>query len=942
MNRALDAFTLPICLARPRRNTAIPSWKEHIPFALNLVAALRPGSIVELGTHAGDSYCAFCQAVAEAHLPTRCFAVDTWQGDPQAGFYGPEVLADLRAHHDPLYGGFSRLVQSTFDEALPHFADSSIDLLHIDGLHTYESVRHDFEGWLPKLSARGVILLHDVNVREGDFGVARLWEELSARFPSFEFVHSHGLGILAVGLETPEALRPLIGADEQDRAVVRAYFFELGRRLTAESEAHRLAAEVGPAQQAAAAARQELAAARDETSALREELAAARRQEAARCADLEARSADLEARLAELQVRASETEAGRARLEREAAAANAALKNQLATVEVITQTTVWRAASRYWHLRDRILSSGTGARRAFDQATAMMKGRTNGAVAAAAPCAAAPTTRAAQYKIWLSRHEIGPARLAKLRVEGEGMRYRPLVSVLTPVYDIDEVWLRRSIESVRAQTYGRWELCLVDDGSTRPHVAKVLAEYAAKDERIRVARHERNAGIIAASATALGMARGDFVALLDHDDELSPDAIHEVVAALQDGETDVIYSDEDKLDEQGQRVEPFFKPDWSPDLLLSMNYICHLTVARRALVEQVGGFRTGFEGSQDYDLLLRLTERTQQIAHVPKVLYHWRKVPNSAATTRSAKPYALEAGARAIAEALERRGIAGSVVVPHTGTYRVVYTIPDPPLVSIIIPTRDRVDLLRTCIESIERKTNYPRYEILVVDNESSDPATLSYLDQVRARHRVVAYHQPFNWSAINNFAVQHAKGELLLFMNNDMEIIASDWLDAMVEHGQRSEVGVVGAKLLYPDGRLQHAGVVLGFGGVAGHAFKYFPGDDRTYFHLPQVVRNASAVTGACMMVRRDVFAQVGRFDEQLRVAFNDIDFCLRVRAEGKLIVYTPFAEIYHHESASRGARHPPEDETLMRQRWAKVLPQDPYYSPNLTLDSEDYGLRV
>lgn len=554
--------------------------------------------------------------------------------------------------------------------------------------------------------------------------------------------------------------------------------------------------------------------------------------------------------------------------------------------------------------------------------------------------------REAQYPLWLDRNQIGSEAITQMRASAERFAYRPLVSIITPVHDIEESWLRRCIDSVIVQAYDRWELCLVDDASMRPHVAAVLGEYAQRDPRIHTRRLERNSGIVAASGAALSMAEGEFVTFLDHDDELSPDALLEVVRALQGRrDLDLIYSDEDKLDENGRRVDPFFKPGWSPDLLLSMNYICHLAVIRRTLLEEIGGVRPGFDGSQDYDLLLRVTEHTERVLHIPKVLYHWRMVPGSVAGSRTAKPYALEAAKRALEEALVRRGVKGTVEMPTPGVYRVMYAIPDPrPRVSIIIPTRDRVDLLRPCIDSIETKSTYRDYEIIVVDNGSSERDSVRYLRELEARHRVIRHEAPFNWSEINNFAARQTEGELLLFMNNDIEVVNDDWLEALVEHAARSGVGAVGAKLLYPNsGRtIQHAGVVLGLGGVAGHAFKHLPEQDPGYCYLPHVVRNFSAVTGACLMVPRNAFEAVGGFEERLRVAFNDIDFCLRLRARGYLVVWTPFATLLHFESATRKALHPPEDEALMKARWATVLADDPYYNPNLTLDHEDYRLRV
>jgi GT2 family glycosyltransferase len=472
-----------------------------------------------------------------------------------------------------------------------------------------------------------------------------------------------------------------------------------------------------------------------------------------------------------------------------------------------------------------------------------------------------------------------------------------------PVFNVAETWLRQAITSVTRQLYANWELCVVDDASSDPHVRMVIEEYAAKDPRIKPVFAMTNAGIAMASNAGLQAASGAFVALLDHDDELAPEALLEVAKLLNHRpELDLIYTDEDKIDRDGNRCDPASKPGWSPDLLLSMNYICHLTVVRTTRLNRLGGFRAGFDGSQDYDLVLRVTEQADKIAHIPKVLYHWRKIPGSAAESFAAKPQASTAVRRAFGEALGRRGVDGSVDMVSHGRYRVRYAVPEHPLVSIIIPTKDRIDLLSRCLESIQSKTAYRKYKILVIDNNSEETATRRYFFEIAARHVVVSYPPPFNWAAINNFASRRATGAYLLFLNNDVEAIEPEWLEALLEPAQRKDVGAVGAKLLFPNHTIQHAGAVLGIGGVCGHAFKGLPGDTPGYLDHAKAVRNDSAVTGACLMTRRDVFQSVGGFDEQLRVAFSDIDFCLRVRDKGCLIVYTPCAALYHHESATRG----------------------------------------
>jgi GT2 family glycosyltransferase len=556
-------------------------------------------------------------------------------------------------------------------------------------------------------------------------------------------------------------------------------------------------------------------------------------------------------------------------------------------------------------------------------------------------------SRDEQYQVWLANNRLTLERLREMETEAAQFAYAPKISILMPVYNSDEKWLRLAIDSVINQVYRDWELCVVDDASTRTDIKQILESYAVRDRRIKVRYLEENRGISGASNEALGMAGGDFVGCLDHDDELTRDALFEIVKVLNENPNlDFIYSDHDKKDLDGRRVEPFFKPDWSPDLLLSMNYVSHFSVTRKSLVDHIGGFRLGFEGSQDHDLILRVTESTDRIAHVPKPLYSWRKAPSSAAASMKAKPYAGEAAKKALREALTRRGLLGTVTDSLGGRYRVRHAIRGAPLVSIIIPTRDRVDLLKRCIESIEPRTSHRNYEIVIVDNNSVDPATLAYLES--SKHTIVKFDEPFNFSKINNLGTKYAKGDHLLFLNNDTEVVGEYWLEAMLEHSQRPEVGMVGALLLYPNGsrshrpsRIQHAGVTIGVGGVAGHAFKHLPADRSNYYDLHRVIRNCSAVTAACAMMRRSVFDEVGGFDEKLKVAFGDVDLCLRVRESGYRVVYTPYAMVYHHECATRGRLHPAEDEAYAIDRWGDaIIKGDPYYNPNLTLLRQDYSL--
>ena len=524
----------------------------------------------------------------------------------------------------------------------------------------------------------------------------------------------------------------------------------------------------------------------------------------------------------------------------------------------------------------------------------------------------------------------------------------PLISILLPVYQTPERWLRRCIESVIAQAYPRWQLCIVDDASPDGRVMEILEEYARKDDRIEVMRRDVNGHISEASNSALAIARGSHIALLDHDDELRPHALLEMAEAITAiPDTGLVYSDEDKVDADGRRFDPYFKPDFDPDLLRSQNYVCHFTVIRADLVRAVGGFRKGFEGSQDHDLILRCTERLapEQVKHVPKVLYHWRAIPGSTALTRDAKDYASSAGARAVGEHLARRHPDARVEELSHGHFRVHWPLPAPaPKASLVVPTRDRVGLLRMCVESILERTTYPDFEVVVVDNQSSDPEALAYLAQLERRDRVrlLRYDAPFNYSAINNWAVGQCDGTVIGLVNNDIEVISPGWLDEMVSQAMRSEVGAVGAMLYYPNDTIQHAGVVLGVHGVAAHLYAGMPRGYPGHGGRARVAQALSAVTGACLLVRRAVYEQVGGLDESLQVAFNDIDFCLRLRAAGYRNIWTPFAELYHHESASRGSEDTEEKKRrfaaeveFMQRRWGDVLTADPAYNVNLSLRS-------
>jgi len=559
------------------------------------------------------------------------------------------------------------------------------------------------------------------------------------------------------------------------------------------------------------------------------------------------------------------------------------------------------------------------------------------------------------YSDWLADQPV--LSTADRVAEATALSSTPLISVVMPVYNPNLEHFKRCLDSVIAQAYPHWQLCIADDASTDPGVSALLADYVEQDPRIHVVTREANGHICAASNSALALAEGEFVALLDHDDLLVPEALLEIAKALQTNpEAGLLYSDEDKLDEQGTRFDPHFKPGWNPDLLLSQNYVSHLGVYRTELVRKVGGFREGYEGSQDHDLVLRVTAAlpAEQIVHIPKVLYHWRAAEGSTAMNSAQKDYTAESGLKAVQSAVACHTPAAKVEHGHlANTYRVRWPLPTPaPLVSLLIPTRDRVEILKPCVDAILERTDYRNFELLILDNGSTCEKTLAYMQEVAKRDprvSVLSWEHPFNYSAINNFGARQAKGEIIGLVNNDIEPINDDWLTEMVSQVCRPQVGCVGAKLYYPNDTIQHAGVILGIGGVAGHAHKYFTRNALGYFSRLHLIQNLSAVTAACLLVRKSVYEQVNGLNEnELTVAFNDVDFCLKVREAGYRNVWTPYAELYHHESISRGADDNAKkrsrasgEVTYMRATWGEKLDNDPAYNPNLTLVHEDFSLR-
>lgn len=557
------------------------------------------------------------------------------------------------------------------------------------------------------------------------------------------------------------------------------------------------------------------------------------------------------------------------------------------------------------------------------------------------------------YDFWIDVHEDYDKKA--IIEEIKAFTYKPKVSIVMPVYNVEEQWLRACVESVRNQYYENWELCIADDNSSDAHIKPLLEEFKMLDSRIKVVYREENGHISEASNSALAIATGEFVGLLDNDDTLADFALYEVVKLLnQHPQADLIYSDEDKLSEDNKRSQPFFKTDWAPDILLATNYICHFGVYRKNIIDEIGGFRKGYEGAQDYDLVLRFTEKTDQIFHIQKILYHWRMISNSTAVNPDSKGYAFEAGLKSLEDALERRGIKGTVSHgAFPGVYNIEYEIVNNGLVSVIIPTRDNAADLKACIDSIYEKTIYENFEIIVADNGSEKEETFKlfeyYTKKYQDQFKVVRIDMPFNFSKINNLAVQESKGEYLLFLNNDITVITKGWMKRMVSYAQQQHVGAVGAKLYYPDNTIQHVGVLLGMGGVAGHGHVGYPRGDYGYFGKLVTTNNYSSVTAACMMVKREDFDRVNGFEEKLTVAFNDVDFCLKLYEAGKYNVWLHNVELYHYESKSRGAEDTyskykrfNSEIKYMKDHWLKYIKNDPYYNRNLTRVDGNYAICV
>ncbi|MEC4596523.1 glycosyltransferase [Burkholderia vietnamiensis] len=1018
------------------RHIVESAWLEHGPFAFWLIDVLKPRTVVELGTHTGFSFLAFCQAVQQLGLPTTCDAVDTWRGDEHAGFYAASVFDTLSAVQTREFGDFSRLIRARFDEAVASFGDGTIDLLHVDGRHRYEDVAEDYSTWASKLSERAVVLFHDTNVRERDFGVWRFWEEARTRFPSFEFLHGHGLGLLCPGTTVPEGLRPLIEATAEDRAAIRRMYARLGAAVSLRYQLDVVQSQLG-------AAHGELAE-RDTTVAqLQEQL-----QELTRV--LAERSDEAQQLAAELVEHRDALQKQRSRIEQSVASVEAIqdiargrggvhvqptltskppavsdgrdvpfakLGTELDELQLLVddlrkETVTAKSRQRDAHARAtrveqelNVIQSST-MWRAFLKlravATKMPVGlrKTVRKVLKAAWWAATPHRMAARLRFLRARqaaaaaqvnvpnHErypdgkylvytpvggganeagahagryhlsstaggyvyVPPRRPDDIDARIAALAVQPTFSIVVPLYNTPPELFDAMVGSVFAQWYPHWELLLIDDKSPSPAVRECLATL--DDPRIKIILLDDNRGISGATNAGLDAARGDYIVFLDHDDELTCDCLFELAKCIAAEDPDYVYSDEDKIETDGTYGQPFFKPDWSPDTLMSTMYTCHVSCVRRIFQQGIGGLRSEFDGCQDWDFVLRVAERAKKISHVPKVLYHWRVIPASIAADLNAKPYAIDAGYRVRMAAMERRGLNGVMepVPLLPGYFHAKYKPRGEPLVSIVIPSKNNGEVLWRCVESIQQRSAYRNFEIVVIDNGSTNSKTKERIDRMKSMDRVVVIHHdvPFNYSEINNTGVSQASGQFLVFLNDDTEVQTASWIDDMLGYAQLDHVGAVGAKLLYPGGRqIQHAGLVNLASGP-GHAFLLQDADSPGYFARNLLEYNWIGVTGACLMLSREKFDRIGGFDEAFPVAYNDVDLCFRLVKAGWYNVVCPAVELIHYESLSRG-RDDANAEKIERLAHDKVrlylkhpdfFMFDPFHNPNLDQQDINFGI--
>lgn len=935
------------------------AWVGHLPFAAWLIKRLRPAIFVELGTHSGNSYFAFCQTVAQEGLPTKCYAVDTWKGEEHAGFYGEEVFHEVNAHNQNRYEKFSRLLRMTFDEAGDYFSDGSVDLLHIDGLHTYEAVRHDFETWFPKLAPGAIVLFHDINVRERGFGVWKLWEVLKERYPKhLEFMHSHGLGVLQIdngGEKLEEWLQP--ASDFQK--MLKEFFAALGERQAERYEINVLKNDL-----------QKINIALTEKDNHIAGLDQALAEKDNHIAGLDQALAVKDNHIAELLQTVEEKVLYIKELTSIGKKHQIEITGLSEEIHDLRTSRSWRITAPLrrsvfqvkrvvylFKITHTAASKGGGYLKTAKKTVAVLRNEGKAGIKnrllelnwpthqPQVVAAGGEVVAQDDYTEWVQRYDtLDDAARMRIKEKIEFFERKPLISIVMAVYDPPLNFLDEAIWSVRKQLYPHWEFCIADDFSKNQAVRDLLNKHQKEDSRIKLVFRKNNGHISAASNSTLEIATGEFIALLDNDGLLPEHALFWVAQTIVNNpNVDLIYSDEDKINENGQRILPFFKPDWSPHLAISQAYLGHLVCLKSCLVRRIGGWRTEKDGAQDYDLWLRASLEAKDIKHISHVLYHWRMYQDSSAKISDSKPYAHIAGLSAVANYLKQRYPSMALEASdgeNLFTYKAKFNLSPNLMVSIVIPTRDRLDLLSTCIKTILKNSLWKNFEILIIDNGSEEVETLEFLKNVSSvdpRIRVFSVDIPFNWSKLNNIGATHCRGDVLIFLNNDIEILSPDWINYLAGYSILPDVGTVGGLLLFEDGTIQHAGVVVGMGGWADHVYRLeVPGHSGAGpFVSPVLTRNVLAVTGACMAISREKFVKLGGFDEEFIVCGSDVELGLRAHAAGYFNVMCAEVKLTHFESKTRTPHVPEQDFIQSDLKYApyRLDKVDPFYNLNLSM---------
>jgi GT2 family glycosyltransferase len=885
------------------------AWHLHKPFAYELMYRLKPEVFVELGVQNGNSYFTFCQSVEEHNLSTICYGIDHWSGDEFTGNYSTRTYEEV-IDHNQKFSDFSYLIKSNFNDASSQFSNNSVDLLHIDGNHSYESVSEDWLKWRDKLTHRGIVLFHDISEKKSGFGVWKLWEELIIEYPNFSFKYGSGLGVLQIDKSYEEVTinDDFILSKNAVHQINKLFLFCNQKYLTEKDPKFR------------DLMKNNLALKEDykKLSSTLNEVKLYDNKKIEELNLLNRKLLELENKIDVLNKSLNYAKVGNKNITSE-------LRISLDKNNRYKNSFSWKITSPLRFLRRHLIDRYT-------------------------PQCVDVDNEKFSYQNWVNNYEkfLEEVILPKL----PEINSTPYFSILLPVYDPPPELLRSCINSVIGQIFNNWELCIVDDNSTNHEIEEIIQQYASIDNRIKFKFNSVNEHISSTSNTAAKQASGEFLVFLDHDDLLSPNALHECFKYISKNENaNIIYTDEDKIDLHGNRSDPYFKPDWNPLLLTSQNFLCHLFVIRKSLFFKVNGFRVGYEGSQDWDLILRATKECENrnIIHIPKILYHWRVHDHSSSLSIESKSYAIESAIKAVTDYYDGNKYFSHCSVTKKQFCRTNYNfeiINSSTSVSIIILTKNNFKILQQCIATIHKFTSGIDFEIIIINNSDESYDKSSFYRGLLVEFQntsIFDYSHPFNFSLMNNFAAKFSSNQNLLFLNDDTEVTHNNWLHEMMVHLKEDSTGAVGPKLSYPNGNIQHCGILLGYCGVAGELYKGESHDHPGQMQRANLLQNVSAVTGACLAIRKDLFIEIGGFDgENLPIAFNDVDLCLRLLDRGYRNVFTPYAKLIHHESLSRGSDHSPQriadfkkECNYMQNKWKNILYSDPCYNRNLSLDS-------